>query len=151
MLEDGGEKVKDEQDLTKPDSTIRRAASMRDVLDRAILTRKAEERRKRQLVTTFDVDGPCTVAIPFNYDWEWFPHLFLRTTSVYWVVESIEQVTLHEDTLPATNDQDISDGPQGTTGYYASDQGGGTSKKLSGNILGLGGEVRDGYKRERQG
>ena len=83
MLEDGGEKVKDEQDLTKPDSTIRRAASMRDVLDRAILTRKAEERRKRQLVTTFDVDGPCKVAIPFNYDWEWLPHLFLRTTSVY--------------------------------------------------------------------
>ena len=82
---------------------------MRDVLDRAILTRKAEERRKRQLVTTFDVDGPCKVAIPFNYDWEWFPHLFLRTTSVYWVVEPIAQATLYEDTLPATNDEDISD------------------------------------------
>ena len=80
---------------------------MRDVLDRGILTHKAEERRKSQLVTAFDVDGPFTVAIPFNYDWGWLPHLFLRTASVYWVVESIEQVTLHEDTLPATNDKYI--------------------------------------------
>ena len=51
----------------------------------------AEEHRVRDLVSTFDVDGPCIVATPFNPDWETLPHPELRSMSVCWVLEPVQQ------------------------------------------------------------
>jgi hypothetical protein len=48
---------------------------------------EADERRARELVAVFDVDGPCTVATPFVPDWEMLPRPGIRGMSVCWVVE----------------------------------------------------------------
>ncbi|KAJ8113740.1 hypothetical protein OPT61_g4192 [Boeremia exigua] len=47
----------------------------------------AENRRVANLVSTFDVDGPCQVVTPYNPDWEMFPRPELRNMSTCWVVE----------------------------------------------------------------
>ncbi|KAK3387291.1 hypothetical protein B0H63DRAFT_469724 [Podospora didyma] len=52
----------------------------------------AEQRdavRARDLVSAFDVDGPCLVAVPYNGDWEVLPRPSLRSMSVCWVVEPV--------------------------------------------------------------
>jgi hypothetical protein len=49
---------------------------------------EADEKRGRELVAVFDVDGPCTVATPFVPDWEVLPRPVIRGMSVCWVVES---------------------------------------------------------------
>ena len=46
-----------------------------------------ERRRKETLLSTFDVDGPCQVATPYNPDWEVLPRPKLRSMRVCWVVE----------------------------------------------------------------
>jgi hypothetical protein len=46
-----------------------------------------EGRRKETLLSTFDVDGPCQVATPYNPEWEIFPRPKLRSMRVCWVVE----------------------------------------------------------------
>jgi hypothetical protein len=43
--------------------------------------------RKETLLSTFDVDGPCRVATPYNPEWEILPRPKLRSTRVCWVVE----------------------------------------------------------------
>jgi hypothetical protein len=43
----------------------------------------------RDLVSAFDVDGPCLVAIPRNADLEVLPRPALRSMSVCWVVEPV--------------------------------------------------------------
>ena len=48
---------------------------------------EADEKRARELVAVFDVDGPCTVATPFVPDWEMLPRPGIRGMSVCWVVE----------------------------------------------------------------
>jgi hypothetical protein len=47
------------------------------------------EARARGLVSAFDVDGPCLVAIPHNCDWEMLPRPELRSMSICWVVEPV--------------------------------------------------------------
>ncbi|KAJ8106869.1 hypothetical protein OPT61_g9257 [Boeremia exigua] len=50
----------------------------------------AEDRRESTLVSTFDVDGPCTVATPYNPNWEVLPRPELRNMSTCWVVEPVK-------------------------------------------------------------
>lgn len=52
-------------------------------------TLKEEDRRAENLVSVFDVDGPCLVATPYDSSWEVLPHPELRTMSVCWVVEGV--------------------------------------------------------------
>lgn len=47
----------------------------------------AEIRRSQELFSVFDVDGPCTIAIPYDTAWEMLPHPSFRSMSVCWVVE----------------------------------------------------------------
>jgi hypothetical protein len=49
---------------------------------------RGEERRSQNLISAFDVDGPCLVATPYNPDWEILPRPDLRSMSVCWVLES---------------------------------------------------------------
>ncbi|KAF8847373.1 hypothetical protein BDZ45DRAFT_754976 [Acephala macrosclerotiorum] len=48
-----------------------------------------EEAHAQDLVSVFDVDGPCLIAIPHNGDWEMLPRPALRSMSVCWVVEPV--------------------------------------------------------------
>lgn len=48
-----------------------------------------EEAHARDLVSVFDVDGPCLITIPHNGDWEMLPRPALRSMSVCWVVEPV--------------------------------------------------------------
>lgn len=50
---------------------------------------RMEEAHTRDLVSVFDVDGPCLIAIPHNGDWEMLPRPALRSMSVCWVVEPV--------------------------------------------------------------
>jgi hypothetical protein len=52
---------------------------------------KGEERRAQNLVSAFDVDGPCLIATPYNPDWEILPRPELRSMSVCWIVNSISK------------------------------------------------------------
>jgi hypothetical protein len=47
----------------------------------------AERRREETLLSTFDVDGPCEIATPYNPEWEILPRPELRSMSVCWIVE----------------------------------------------------------------
>ena len=47
------------------------------------------EARRRFLWSTFDVDGPCLVAVPYDVSWEKLPHPEYRTMSVCWIVEPV--------------------------------------------------------------
>jgi hypothetical protein len=58
-------------------------------LNRKVDSHKNDEAPARDLVSTFDVDGPCLVAIPHNGDWEILPRPGLRSMSVCWVVELV--------------------------------------------------------------
>lgn len=51
------------------------------------LAGETEAYRVREYTAAFDVDGPCTIAIPFDAAWEMIPHPSLRSMSVCWVVE----------------------------------------------------------------
>ncbi|KAH0434191.1 hypothetical protein CcaCcLH18_05515 [Colletotrichum camelliae] len=44
-----------------------------------------EEIRTRDFVSVFDVDGPCTIATPFDAAREMIPHPVIRSMSVCWV------------------------------------------------------------------
>jgi hypothetical protein len=46
-----------------------------------------ETRRSRDCAAIFDVDAPCTVAVPFNGAWEVLPRPTTRSMSICWVVE----------------------------------------------------------------
>lgn len=48
---------------------------------------ETEAYRAEKYAAVFDVDGPCTVAIPFDAAWEMIPHPTLRSMSACWVVE----------------------------------------------------------------
>jgi hypothetical protein len=53
---------------------------------------RMEEGYARDLVSVFDVDGPCLIAIPHNGDWEMLPRPALRSMSVCWVVEPVVRI-----------------------------------------------------------
>ncbi len=59
---------------------------------------EADEKRARELVAVFDVDGPCTVATPFVPDWEVLPRPGIRGMSVCWVVEEAVIASKEGDT-----------------------------------------------------
>ena len=50
-------------------------------------TDETEGQRVKNLASIFDVDGPCTVAVPFNGSWEILPRPRNRNMSICWVVE----------------------------------------------------------------
>lgn len=52
-----------------------------------------EERRTQTLVSVFDVDGPCLVATVYDSTWETMPHPDLRSMSVCWKVEEVQEST----------------------------------------------------------
>ncbi|KAK3361771.1 hypothetical protein B0T24DRAFT_724253 [Lasiosphaeria ovina] len=64
-------------------------AHLKDIEARGSWTAATDARRARDLVAVFDVDGPCTVATPFDHDWEWLPRPELRSMSACWVVERV--------------------------------------------------------------
>ncbi|KAI1097648.1 hypothetical protein F4804DRAFT_156169 [Jackrogersella minutella] len=55
------------------------------------------EQQVRKRISTFDVEGPCLMATPWNQEWEKLPHADFRSMSVCWVVEPM--------VLPAGNDE----------------------------------------------
>lgn len=48
---------------------------------------ETEQYRAQNWVSVFDVDGPCTIATPYNALWEVIPHPSLRSMSACWVVD----------------------------------------------------------------
>jgi hypothetical protein len=50
---------------------------------------KGEERRSQNLVSAFDVEGPCLIATPYNADWEMLPRPELRSMSMCWVIDPL--------------------------------------------------------------
>ncbi|KAK1521518.1 hypothetical protein CPAR01_15041 [Colletotrichum paranaense] len=62
-----------------------------EALKRELFTAEAEQARTQQLISIFDVDGPCLVATVFNSDWEVLPRPDIRSMSICWVVEPVEK------------------------------------------------------------
>lgn len=82
------------------------AVTFAEVTARKCWTERKEERREKTLMSTFDVDGPCTIATPYNPEWEILPRPELRSMSTCWVVDTkaniIKDATLtREDGLTA--------------------------------------------------
>lgn len=71
-----------------------------DIVQRGLSTPEGEEKRARELTSIFNVDGPCIVATPFNVDWEVLPRPDLRSMSVCWVVELVQERVLDESSSP---------------------------------------------------
>lgn len=77
-----------------PVSNVINAASfvyLEDVRSRFIWNAETDEARAQELVSVFDVDGPCVIATPFNAEWETLPHPALRSMSTCWVVEKLDR------------------------------------------------------------
>ena len=51
----------------------------------------ATERRRAQKVSVFDVNGPCTIATPYDADTEIMPHPEDRSMRICWVVERLAE------------------------------------------------------------
>ena len=83
--------------------TVGGTVTFHDVLERGFWSTEAEDARERQLVSVFDVDGPCVVVTPFNVDWEVLPRPSIRSMSVCWVVEQIQDHTPEDATVPAVS------------------------------------------------
>ncbi|KAJ2992729.1 hypothetical protein NUW58_g2067 [Xylaria curta] len=64
--------------------------AMAEAAHTGMWSEKAEERRIKDLVSTFNVDGPCMVATPYNADWEMLPRSELRSMSICWVIEPVD-------------------------------------------------------------
>ncbi|EUC40536.1 hypothetical protein COCMIDRAFT_30544 [Bipolaris oryzae ATCC 44560] len=79
------------------------------VANRDYWSRRGERRRKETLLSTFDVDGPCQVATPYNPEWEILPRPTLRSMRVCWVVE--EKNTIDEVTIATSEKENISSNP----------------------------------------
>lgn len=79
-----------------------------EVLKRGLFAPEAEETRVRQLTSTFNVDGPCVVATPFNPDWEVLPHPDLRSMSICWVVESVQEQVMDESSRVGETSGEVS-------------------------------------------
>ncbi|KAH7310974.1 hypothetical protein BKA65DRAFT_162144 [Rhexocercosporidium sp. MPI-PUGE-AT-0058] len=71
-----------------------------EALSQGIWSREADEARERELVSVFDVDGPCVVATPYNSEWEGFPRSTLRSMSTCWVAELVDDSAGREDSSP---------------------------------------------------
>lgn len=52
--------------------------------------KKEAEQGRLNLVSVFDVDGPCTIFTPYDADLETLPYRERRGMSVYWVVEKVD-------------------------------------------------------------
>lgn len=100
-------------DGTLDDSTMDRGSLIWYAVTVAtgVWTVRAEDKRVSELVAAFDVDGPCVVATPFDSNWEMLPRPDVRSMSVCWVVEPVEDAESEkaepEDT---TRDVHFSDG-----------------------------------------
>ncbi|KXH34177.1 hypothetical protein CSIM01_07179 [Colletotrichum simmondsii] len=63
-----------------------------EALKRDLFTPETEQARTQQLVSIFDVDGPCLIATVFNSDWEVLPRPEIRSMSTCWVIEPVKAV-----------------------------------------------------------
>ncbi|TGJ78242.1 hypothetical protein E0Z10_g10522 [Xylaria hypoxylon] len=61
-----------------------------EVVATGMWSEKAEERRINDLISTFNVSGPCIVSTPYNADWEMLPRPEFRSMSVCWVIEPVD-------------------------------------------------------------
>ncbi|USP80389.1 hypothetical protein yc1106_07663 [Curvularia clavata] len=86
-------------DMRWPTGTLVEVLSNRDYW-----STRGEERRKETLFSTFDVDGPCMVATPYNAEWEILPRPKLRSTRVCWIVE--ERNCSEEATIGTSETED---------------------------------------------
>ncbi|KAK1671936.1 hypothetical protein BDP55DRAFT_280573 [Colletotrichum godetiae] len=69
---------------------------------------ETDQARTQQLVSIFDVDGPCLVVTVFNSGWEVLPRPDIRSMSICWVVEPVEKT--------------MSEGPGEQTGAVGEEQ-----------------------------
>jgi hypothetical protein len=67
----------------------RNMAAFVDALWYGVGSHEHKERLKRELVSAFDIDGPCLLAVPYNGEWEMLPRPSIRSMSVCWVVERV--------------------------------------------------------------
>ncbi|KAL4895776.1 hypothetical protein BDV59DRAFT_144217 [Aspergillus ambiguus] len=67
----------------------RNMAAFADLLGHQSGSRKNRGRLERDLVSAFDVDGPCLLAVPYNGEWEMLPRPGFRGMSICWVVEGV--------------------------------------------------------------
>ncbi|KAK8080441.1 hypothetical protein PG997_008259 [Apiospora hydei] len=72
------------------------------------MSREADRTREKELVAVFDFDGPCTVATPFNPDWEVLPRPSLRGMSVCWVMEPLEKLDSNDGEAQAARVEGVS-------------------------------------------
>ncbi|KAH7171271.1 hypothetical protein EDB81DRAFT_778078 [Dactylonectria macrodidyma] len=72
---------------TDPCITSGVGASVGEIFRHGIWTPEAEDGRAQNLVSVFDIDGPCLISIPYDSDWEMLPHPDLRSMSVCWLIE----------------------------------------------------------------
>ncbi|KAI0516708.1 hypothetical protein F5B22DRAFT_636278 [Xylaria bambusicola] len=70
-----------------PQVTAGTMSTFAEVMTTGIWEAAAEEARVSNLVSAFDVEGPCLVMTPYNADWEMLPRPALRSKSVCWVIE----------------------------------------------------------------
>ncbi|KAL3297432.1 putative heterokaryon incompatibility [Colletotrichum asianum] len=83
-----------ESDNKEPTSILVNIGSLyyfADAAHRGTWDAEADEARARDLVSVFDVDGPCIMATPFNAEWETLPNPALRSMSACWVVELLDR------------------------------------------------------------
>ncbi|KAL8294608.1 hypothetical protein RB597_007772 [Gaeumannomyces tritici] len=79
-------------DPSKADSLSKYNANIAKYFELSTLSstpREADEEWARSLVSTFDVDGPCTVATPYDPVREMLPHPAVRSMSACWVVKEL--------------------------------------------------------------
>ncbi|VUC27796.1 unnamed protein product [Clonostachys rosea] len=70
-----------------PDINLSSMSSFAIIAGERVFEFAEEQKRVKNLVSVFDVDGPCTIATLYNSDWEVLPHRDLRSMTVCWVVE----------------------------------------------------------------
>lgn len=67
----------------------RNMAAFGDALWYMVGSHENKERLGRELVSAFDIDGPCLLAVPYNGEWEMLPRPSIRSMSICWVIERV--------------------------------------------------------------
>ena len=75
-----------------------------EILRMDLWSDRKERLRKRTLLSTFDVGGPCLVATPYDPEREVLPRPKLRSSSTCWVVEAKEDGGSAEGTCAGVED-----------------------------------------------
>ncbi|KAI0872376.1 hypothetical protein GGS24DRAFT_18569 [Hypoxylon argillaceum] len=79
--------------------------SFAEIVSTGLWSAESEDRRIRDLVSTFDVGGPCMILTPYNADWEMLPRPDLRSMSTCWVIEPVDSDDPKPSASPSTPPQ----------------------------------------------